>query len=901
MRETYFAVQEFESNNNCCKANYILILSVLALLFLSHMPDANAGQKIKIGVYNFSPLVFIDDTGTASGFFPDILNYIAQKEDWEITYIPGSWSECLTRIENKEIDLQVSIAYSAKRAEQLDFSDYLIMDWATVFKQKGSPIQTIFDLQDKTVSVVKSGITTDNFKQILDQFNITCNMVEKNENRENLKAVHDKEADAGVCPNIYGTMVENGYDIERTPIVFSPIRLGFATPKDTNREILSILNRYIAELKADRGSVYYDLRNKWTGYGNDKILPKWLLPALLILLCLFVMLALFNIALKRKVKTKTSELVAANRELSLSEDRYRILFEQAMQDIEERKLAEAALKQSEEIFSYFMKYSPVYVFFKDDQIRSLRLSSNYETMLDRPLEELLGKTMYDLFPSDLARRMVADDLRILKENREIVVEEEFNGRHYSTIKFPIHIKGKPCYLAGYTIDITDRKRAEEESHKLQQQLLQAQKVESIGRLAGGVAHDFNNMLGVIIGHTEMLLNDLDTKESAYHGLSSIHKAASRSADLTKQLLAFARKQTVNPQVVDLNNSVEGLISMLVRLIGEDIDLVWTGSANAGMVKIDPAQIDQIMINLCINARDAIHDKGEHDKGEVDSDYKTGKFGKYEMPDMDSSSKMEAGEKKDLNRLRRDTEEAGKITIETDNAFFDKADCADNVDALPGSYVMLAVSDNGCGMDSKRVSMIFDPFFTTKEVDKGTGLGLASVYGIVRQNNGFINVYSEPGKGTTFRIYLPVYIGQHRDSLSNDSIESTSILMPESENKSKTILLVEDEISLLELGESMLKRLGYKVLTAATPKEAIDITHACSGQIDLLITDVIMPGMNGRDLASQLIQINPSLRSLFMSGYTADIIAHHGVLDQGVNFIQKPFSMQELSDKIREIV
>lgn len=824
---------------------------------MSYTADSNGGQKIKVGVYNFKPLVFIDENGRASGFFPDILDYIALKEGWEITYITGSWSECLSRIQSGEIDLQTAIAYSKEREDKLNFSEYLIMDWASVFKQKGSSINTIFDLKDKVVSVVKSGITTDEFKRVIEQFNIKCRIIEKNENIENLEAVHNKKADAGVCPNIYGTTVEHNYNIERTPIVFSPIKLGFAVNKKGDQELLLTLNRYISEMKSDKDSVYYSIRDRWiSGSKKDYITPKWLFPLMWILSALFITLAVFNLVLKKRVQTKTSELVAANRKLTLSEENYRILLEQAKDEIKERKIAEKALKESEEIFSYLMKYSPVYIFFKDDQIRSLRLSNNYETMLGKPLKELIGKTMDDLFPSDLAKSMIQDDMRILNEGKEIIVEEEFNGRYYSTIKFPIKIEGRPSYLAGYTIDITDRKIAEQENLKLQEQLLQSHKIESIGRLAGGVAHDFNNMLGVIIGHVELLVDRSDITEPIRNGLKAIQNAANRSADLTKQLLAFARKQTINPKIINLNEAVEGMLSMIERLIGEDIDLIWIGSKNVGKLEIDPAQIDQIIVNLCVNAKDAILDKSE------DEAVKT-----------------------------------GRITIETGKAVIDKCYCFDNFDAKPGRYLILTVSDNGSGIENERLSMIFDPFFTTKEVHKGTGLGLASVYGIVKQNRGFINVYSELGEGTTFRIYLPEYCEDDNTNV-DDAAECSMQELPEAGDE--TILLVEDELWLLELGETMLKRLGYTVLTAGSPKEAVNIAENYPHDIDLLLTDVIMPEMNGRELAKKLADIRPNLKSIFMSGYTANVIAHHGVLDQDVYFIQKPFSIQELSKRIREV-
>ena len=394
---------------------------------------------------------------------------------------------------------------------------------------------------------------------------------------------------------------------------------------------------------------------------------------------------------------------------------------------------------------------------------------------------------------------------------------------------------------GFAEDITERKRAEREHESLQAQLVQSQKMESVGRLAGGVAHDFNNMLGVILGFTEMAMDKVEETHPVYDDLQEVMEAGKRSAEITRQLLAFARKQTIMPKVLNLNETVETMLSMLRRLIGENIDLSWISEDGLWPVKMDPSQLDQILANLCVNAKDAI-------KG------------------------------------------VGKLTIETGKATFDEEYCASHLEFVPGDYVMLAVSDDGCGMDTETKGHLFEPFFTTKKIGEGTGLGLATVYGIVRQNNGFINVYSEPGQGTTFRIYLPRHIGE------TEVKEQIAEQAPLPSGKGKTVLIVEDEVALLKMGQNMLESLEYNVLAAANPKEALQLAKEYEGKIDLLVTDVIMPGMNGRDLAQQIQQQYPGIRILFMSGYTANVIAHHGVLDDNIFFIQKPFSIQELAAK-----
>ena len=343
----------------------------------------------------------------------------------------------------------------------------------------------------------------------------------------------------------------------------------------------------------------------------------------------------------------------------------------------------------------------------------------------------------------------------------------------------------------------------------------------------------------------MALAQTDPAQPLYAGLTEIRSAAERSADLTRQLLAFARKQTIAPRVLDLNETVEGMLKMLRRLIGEDIDLAWLPGAAVSPLRVDPSQIDQILANLCVNARDAI-------------------------------------------------EGVGKVTIETGNAAFDEAYCEEHIESVPGEYVLLAVSDDGCGMDKEMLGSIFEPFFTTKNTDKGTGLGLATVYGIVKQNNGFINVYSEPGQGTTFKIYLPRHAARTTQLQEKDTTEP-------GRSGHETILLVEDEAALLKMTTMMLEQQGYTVLAASTPGEAIRLARESTTPIHLILTDVVMPEMNGRDLAKNLLIYNPNLKRLFMSGYTANVIAHHGVLDEGVHFIEKPFAIQDLATKVREVL
>ena len=395
-------------------------------------------------------------------------------------------------------------------------------------------------------------------------------------------------------------------------------------------------------------------------------------------------------------------------------------------------------------------------------------------------------------------------------------------------------------------DITAQLHDQQEKENLQAQLLQAQKMESIGRLAGGVAHDFNNMLQAILGYTEMALEQVEPEKHLYFDLLEIQKAARRSSLLTRQLQAFARKQSIVPKVLDLNQAVEGMSDMLRRLIGEEIGMEWRPGKGLGLVKMDPGQLDQIVTNLCVNARDAIGKNGH-------------------------------------------------IVLETRNTTLGETAHGMHGEISPGHYVVLSVVDDGCGMPKEVIDHIFEPFFTTKQKGKGTGLGLATVYGIVRQNQGGIRVQSKPNQGTAFQIFLPRHAGE------SPTPEATSESKTLAKSEGQTILLVEDEETILQATRRMLESLGYTVLATASPEEAVRLAHAHKSPIDLLLTDVIMPEMTGPDLVQQLLKHTPQLPFLYMSGYTANLLEEKGVREDSLNFLQKPFSREALAKKVQSVL
>ena len=517
-------------------------------------------------------------------------------------------------------------------------------------------------------------------------------------------------------------------------------------------------------------------------------------------------------------------------------------YQSIFSDITERNLMERELRESEQRFRtlHNASFGGIGIF---DQGLILDCNQGLADMTGYSLEELIGMDGLLLVTPEY-REFVLSKVR---SDHEEPYEATALRKDGST--FPVQIRGKTIPYKGKDVrvaeffDLTGEKQAEQEKQLLEAQLNQAQKMETVGQLAGGIAHDFNNMLGVIMGHAEIALLKMPHGSPVISDLEKIKIAAGRSSEITRQLLAFARKQAVEPKTLDLNNTVEGMLQMLRRLIGEDIELHWIPGEELWPVRMDTSQLDQILVNLCINARDAIGGVGE-------------------------------------------------IIVSTENCRLEPD--PEIISSSEEEFVRLMVTDTGKGMDRITLDRVFEPFFTTKEVGVGTGLGLSTVYGAVKQNQGFITIHSSLGEGTTVEICLPRY---HDDGKHQEEQKSSDL----AGGGTETILLVEDEVTILEMTREMLEILGYEVLSASSPLKAFDIVESYNDDIHLLLTDVIMPGMNGKELAQRLNSTYPELRCLYMSGYTNDIITNQGMLDEGVSFLQKPFSQQELAKKVRDIL
>jgi PAS domain S-box-containing protein len=523
-----------------------------------------------------------------------------------------------------------------------------------------------------------------------------------------------------------------------------------------------------------------------------------------------------------------------------------------LNDITERKQAEGALRQSEEKYRNVLENI-------EDGYYEVDIAGNFTFFNDSmcqiygyPREELMGMSDRQYTDQENAKKLFQAFNKVYRTGEsteeldwEIIRKDGARRSIEASVSLIEDSSGNRIGFRGLIRDVTERKRAEEEKATLQEQLRQSQKIEAIGRLAGGIAHDFNNLLTVIKGYSQLSLIELKEGDPLKGNIEEVKKAADRAADLTRQLLAFSRRQILEMRVLDLNTVLRDLDKMLHRLIGEDIELVTVFTDDLGRVKTDPGWVEQIIMNLAVNARDA-------------------------MPSV------------------------GKLTIETANVELDGAYARDHIAVTPGRYVMLSVSDTGVGMTPEVRQQVFEPFFTTKEKGKGTGLGLSTVYGIVKQSGGNIWVYSEPGQGTTFKIYLP------RVDEPLEEIKER-VVKEELPHGSETILVVEDEEEVRKLAVRILQRQGYTVLDAPDGDGALVICGERKDPIHLILTDVVMPGMSGRQLADRLGSFHPEMKVLYMSGYTDNAITHHGVLEKGMNYIQKPFTVDGLIRKVREVL
>ncbi|MHB8834433.1 MAG: ATP-binding protein [Candidatus Methylomirabilia bacterium] len=793
----------------------LLVLAVGAFPFATSALGETPAKPFRVVLDdNYPPYIFRSSAGELQGILVDQWALWSKRSGVKAQLTATDWGIAQQRMLAGEFDVIDTIFINEKRKLLYDFSPpYARIDVPLFFSSELSGISKAEDVQAFVVAA-KSG---DNVIDVLRQKGVN-NFLEFANYESIILAAKQGQVKVFSVDRPPALYFLNKHGIAEKFRETSPLYSGefHRAVQRGDAGTLALVLSGFTKISAEE---YDEIDRRWLGSPLGE--KPWLRPrdvaiAAVVVLGMFLVFALNLVALRRAVTRKTAELRQINNLLNLT-------FENI----------------------------PNMLFLKDAKdLRFVRFNRAGEELLGYPREDLLGKTDHDFFPKEQAAFFAEKDRDVLRGKVVVDIPEEpvqtrdKGTRTLHTKKVPLlDAKGQPEYLLGISEDITEQLRFTEEKARMEDQLRQAQKVEAIGRLAGGVAHDFNNLTAIVLGYGEMLQGHLQPGDPARKWAEQIVEAGQRSAKLTRQLLAFSRRQLLQPVVLNLNDLLRDLEKMLGRLIGEDFEIDLVLAENLGRVTADPGQIEQVVMNLLLNARDA-------------------------MP------------------------RGGRLTVQTANVDLDQLYTLGHESVLPGSYVMFSVTDTGCGMDKSTMARLFEPFFTTKEKGKGTGLGLATAYGIVKQSGGYIWASSEPGKGTTFKVYLPRTDGEPAAKGVEPCGEAPR-------GNGERILVVEDETPLRELCETVLSRLGYRVSAAGNGQEALDLVREQRLEPDLVVTDVVMPGISGPELAARLRRIRPGQRVLFMSGYMDETITRHLVLDQSALFVPKPFTELALATKVRE--
>jgi PAS domain S-box-containing protein len=933
-------------NTSCRLLGAVVLLAMLLFAWPLAAVERGPQGTVRVGIFPFEPFNFIDHNGIAQGLNPDLLREMVRDQDWRIEFVPCTWAEGLERLQNENIDLMVSVAYTAQRAEIMDFPFEPVAElWGQVFvRPEGSP-PNINELHGRTVAIMRKDISGANFIKTAEQFGVRCQIQEYATHHDVFAAVRNGSAYAGVAPQHFGLRHAREHDLIGSNILFSPFSIYFASKKGRQHELLSLIDAHLSRWKKDKDSFYYQSLNQWMGNPvRSTRFPRWLLSVLLATGLVALTLGGISLYLKRVIRQRTKELreseanyrfviSAMEESLAVVDGNGRVLFandkaaqalagsspeaiigadirdlvapEQGEQlvalyrrtielgqpqveemratldsgehwflnrllpieygpahtkavlaialDITERKRTEEALLHSEERFTLAMQATTDGLFDWNLATNAVYYSPGWKQMLGYRDEELANdlSVWQQLIDPQEATHAWAVVKELLAGRRDRI-ELEFRMRHkdghwvdvLARANAVLDAAGRPIRVVGTHVDISERKRAEEERKQVQLQLVQAQKMEAIGTLAGGIAHDFNNMLSAIIGYAEMAKEDSPQGSTLARDMEAILQAGGRARDLVKQILTFSRQEITQPVLHDPAVIVQEAASMLRPSLPTTIAIQVTIAPDVPAVLADPVHLHQIVINLATNAYHAMEDRG------------------------------------------------GELRLHLDAVECTAADLQHHADIRPGRFVRLSVSDTGTGISPAVQNRMFEPFFTTKETGKGTGMGLATVHGIVTNCGGFITCESQLGFGTTFHVFLPAQEG------ALASKQQGEIALPTGKGH---ILLVDDEQLLVDLGRDMLERLGYEVTSHTSSAEALTAFARAPERFDLVITDQTMPGLTGIELARQLLAIRPELPIILCTGYSTRINEAQALACGIRAFAMKPLTTRDIATLLQEVL
>ncbi len=812
----------------------ISIFLVIMLFLTFQQTFAAESRTVQVGSDDHFPVIFQDRDGVAQGLYVDLLNAIGRQENIRFEYVFGTWDDTLDLIKSGKIDLLPGVAYTEERSQFMDYNRIPILTvWGELYALQSSEIKSILDISGKKIGVIKKDINAKNFLELTNNFHIKCEFVELAGYEDVFKAVKTKTVDAGVVGISFGASKQGEYGLRSTGVVFNPYDLYISTTKDKNQDLIFILDKYLSEWKNQDISVFSNAKQKWIygSVGTVAIVPDWMIKVFILLGIMIVVALVFIMLLKLQVKRATTTL------------------------------RESEAKQARMIANI----GDVIVIIDKNGINRYK-SPNIENWFGWKPEEVVGASTWDnVHPEDLAAAQQFIDNLMGKPNTTGTTECRYRCKDggYKWIEFAcVNLLHDPDIrgILGNYHDITERKQAGEEKAKLEGQIQQAQKMESIGSLAGGIAHDLNNILFPISGLSEMLLDDIPPGDPARESMEQIYKSAQRGSDLVKQILAFSRQSNPRKLPIRLQPILKEVLKLARSTIPTNIKINSHIKQDCGMVSADPTQVHQILMNLITNAYHAVEGNGGT-----------------------------------INVELKETTPGWNIGM-SHPAFGEKDDLRDNSvpeDILVGRYACVTLSDTGAGIDPTLIDKIFDPYFTTKELGKGTGLGLSVVHGIVKEHRGDIRVYSEVGKGTAFHVYLPI--------IEDDTDGKDAAVTREYPTGSERILLVDDEEPIVRIEQMMLERLGYQVTTRTSSPDALAAFKANPGNFDLVISDRGMPNMTGDQLAGELISIRPEIPVIICTGFCDENDEKCSMYLGVKGFLKKPVATGDLAEMVRKVL